>query len=106
MFFKKLRQWKLQFEFQKIACGYIPDFYLPAYGLIDEIDGLGHHTESGIKRDKYRDGILKSAGYTVLHIRNAEVRDYTKEDLLNAVENIIPKPNDRQFFADYLASLH
>jgi very-short-patch-repair endonuclease len=106
MFFKKLRQWGIKFEFQKITCGFIPDFYLPAYGLIVEIDGSGHYSELGIKRDRYRDGVLKSAGFTVLHIRNSEVRDYTKEDLLNAVENTMPKVSDRQFFTDYLASLH
>jgi very-short-patch-repair endonuclease len=106
MFFKKLRRWGVKFEFQKITCGFIPDFYLPAYSLLIEIDGSGHHTESGIKRDKYRDSVLQSEGFTVLHIRNSEVRDFTKEDLLNAVENIMPKPTDRQFFSDYLASLH
>jgi very-short-patch-repair endonuclease len=107
MFRKKLKQWGLRYQFQKIVCGFIPDFILPEYDLIVEIDGSQHYTQWGLIRDQYRDAVLNGAGFSVLHIRNTEVKDYQREDLINFAENLVLKPPDssHDFFNTYLKSL-
>lgn len=105
MFRKKLRLWNIPFKFQKIICGYIADFYLPQYNLIVEIDGAAHYTYKQA-RDKKRDAVLRAAGFSVLRIRNGEVKDYKKEDIIAAVEPTAPMISDKEYFTSYLASLH
>jgi very-short-patch-repair endonuclease len=105
LFRYKLQEWKIRFKFQKILCGYVADFYLPEYECIVEIDGSGHYTEWGLLKDKLRDAELRHAGYSVLHIRNPEVADYRKEDLLTFCEGLLEIPHDRSFHSQYLQSL-
>ena len=107
IFRKKLNDWGVRYDFQKIVCGFILDFILPEYDLIVEIDGLQHYTKWGLLRDKYRDAVLNQAGFTVLQIRNAEVKDYAREDLINFAENLVVRPADsnRDFYNRYLTSL-
>lgn len=106
LFKRKLRRWNIRFKEQKIVCGYIADFFLPQYGLIVEIDGAAHYIYN-IVRDKRRDDALRASGLEVLRIRNSEVFDYQKEDLLLAVDKFVVRPvRDRTFFKSYLQSLH
>lgn len=107
LFRKKLRLWNISFKFQKIMCGYIADFYLPQYHLVVEIDGEAHYTYK-VQRDKKRDDVLRAAGYEVLRIRNVEVYDYQKDDLLQIAEKFVVAPviTDRQFMKNYMSSLH
>lgn len=57
--------------FQKIICGFIPDFWCAEAKLVIEIDGLIH-----TKRREYdaeRDRIMRDKGITVLRFTNEEV---------------------------------
>lgn len=105
-FANKLRKWNIAFEPQKITNGYIADFYLPQFNTIVEIDGHAHY-KYGLKRDRRRDSVLRQAGYRIIRIRNTEVFDYEKEDLIraaNGIEQIASVP-DKTFYESYLASL-
>jgi very-short-patch-repair endonuclease len=105
VFKSKLTRWHLRFKFQRIIKGFIVDFYIPQFELVVEIDGSQHYTEWGLLRDQYRDAVLRAEGLTVLHIRNGEVKDFTKEDLLAFVEPPAVEIEDRSFFHKYLESL-
>jgi very-short-patch-repair endonuclease len=107
VFKAKLNQWDIEYQWQQIIMGYIADFYLPFFNLIIEIDGAAHYTY-GLERDKKRDAKLKQAGYKVHRIRNSEVAIYQKEDLLDVIKPIAPKPEmieDRMFHKSYLDNL-
>ena|ERR1051325_10378921 len=105
LFRHKLIKWGLKFKFQKVISGYVADFLLPQFDLVIEIDGSNHNTKWGLVRDKMRDAVLKNAGFSVLHIRNSEVEDYQKEDLLQFAEQLIRQPEDRSFNLEYFRSL-
>ena len=105
LFKRKLKKWNIKFIQQKLISGYLADFFLPQYGLVVEIDGAAHYTY-GSKRDKRRDDAIRQNGFQVLRIRNSEVFDYQKEDVLQAVNNFAQKPPSRSnFFQSYLQSL-
>lgn len=105
LFRQKLRKWKMKFKEQKIISGYIADFFLPQYGLIIEIDGEAHYKYKTV-RDGLRDETLRRAGYQVHRIRNSEVFQYEKEDILNVINNFAQSEiKDRSFFSNYLAKL-
>ncbi len=113
LFVSKLKEWKIKFVTQKIVYPYIADFYLPQYNLIVEIDG-GSHFISGnssngyTKRDKNRNEVLKSAGFSVLHITNGDIAQFKKVDILPSNETCIESTieddlkNDPIFAAAYL----
>jgi very-short-patch-repair endonuclease len=105
VFKSKLTRWHLRFKFQYIIKGFIADFYIPQFDLVVEIDGSQHYTEWGLLRDQYRDALLRAEDLSVLHIRNAEVRDFTKEDLLAFVEPPLVPIENRDFLNQYLKSL-
>ena len=63
----------LKFRRQAPLLGYIADFYCPQLRLVIELDGGIHDTVEQRLRDENRDADLEAHGYTVLHIRNAEV---------------------------------
>jgi very-short-patch-repair endonuclease len=105
LFRQKLIRWGFRFKFQKVINGYIADFVLPQFDLVIEIDGSNHYTQWGLVRDKMRDAVLKNAGYSVLHIRNLEVEDYKKEDLLQFSQQTIKQPEDRSVHLEYFRSL-
>ncbi len=56
---------------QALICGYIADFYVPAWRLIIEVDG-GFHDRRG-NYDQRRDEWLKENGYRVIRFSNARV---------------------------------
>jgi very-short-patch-repair endonuclease len=106
IFKRKLRRWKIAFKEQKIISGFIADFFLPQYGLVIEIDGAAHYTYH-TDRDKRRDDVLRKNGLTVLRIRNPEVPNYQKEDILSFVDKIGVRPIQNHNFLDsYMATLH
>lgn len=51
------------------------DVLVPAVRLVIEFDGSIDHDESSRRQDRDRDDRLRAAGYTVLRIRAAELRD-------------------------------
>jgi very-short-patch-repair endonuclease len=63
----------VQFNLQRPIGNYIVDFYAAKAKLVVEVDGSGHLSSSGIKRDKKRDDYLGSLGLLVLRFDDAEV---------------------------------
>ena len=49
------------------------DFYAAKAKLVVEVDGSGHLSPSGMKRDKKRDDYLRSLGLMVLRFHDSEV---------------------------------
>jgi len=58
---------------QKIIGNYIVDFYCPEIGIIIEVDGSQHYTETGIIADKKRAKYLSELGFKVLRFNDNEV---------------------------------
>lgn len=52
---------------------YTADFCCVELKLILEVDGAGHFTQAGKKRDRERDAFLDRNGYRVVHIAGYEV---------------------------------
>jgi very-short-patch-repair endonuclease len=63
----------VQFNLQRPIGNYIVDFYAARAKLVVEVDGSGHLSSSGKKRDKKRDDYLGSLGLLVLRFDDAEV---------------------------------
>ncbi|HET6783235.1 MAG TPA: endonuclease domain-containing protein [Pseudoxanthomonas sp.] len=58
---------------QKPIGPYIVDFYLPAVGLVIEVDGSQHATEPGTTVDRVRTAYLRSLGLKVIRFDNRQV---------------------------------
>ena len=74
----------VSYEFQKIVYidekllikkFYLPDFYLPKYNLIIELDGGYHDSATQFEMDKLRTQDLMKLGYFVLRFDNSEVNN-------------------------------
>ena len=68
-----LRKHPARFSRQKVLGGYIADFYSAKAKLVIELDGSGHYTEEGIRKDNERDAFLAEYGLTVMRIPNKEI---------------------------------
>lgn len=55
---------RISYEFQKIVCGYIPDFVIGK--SIIELDGKVHKKRQA--SDRKRDAVLRKAGYRILRL--------------------------------------
>jgi len=62
-----------QFYRQKIIGNYIVDFYCPKAKFIIELDGGGHYSNEGVKRDRKRDSYFRGLGLEVLRFSDREV---------------------------------
>ena len=81
IFKKRLDDLGINYLFQKgfIKGDYhcIVDFYLPKpFKICIEIDGSIHDTEQQKARDQRKDEYLKSRGFKVIRIKNADVMSY------------------------------
>lgn len=56
---------------EQVLCGYIADFYVPAWKLVIEIDGSFH--EQRADYDRRRSEWLREQGYRVIRLRNDDV---------------------------------
>jgi very-short-patch-repair endonuclease len=82
-----------KFVKQKLIFNYIVDFYCSKLLLIIEIDGPSHNLK--IDYDKTRDEFLRSAGLTIIRIRNEKIIDdieVVKEFLVNFINNRLNSP--------------
>jgi very-short-patch-repair endonuclease len=61
----------LHFRRQQVMDGFIADFYCHALGLVVEVDGGVHQTQT--QYDAERDRILQARGLRLLRFSNAEV---------------------------------
>ncbi|MET0582514.1 MAG: endonuclease domain-containing protein [Pseudoxanthomonas sp.] len=71
---------------QKPIGPYIVDFYLPAVGLIVEVDGSQYATERGTTVDRVRSAYLESVGLKVIRFDNRQVLLET-DAVLEALRN-------------------
>ena len=103
---QKLSAWGIRFKFQWIIEGWIPDFYLPQYRVILEVDGSQHYTQGGVIRDKFRTATLEARGFRVIRVRNELAELMTREWLLNEASKTFEiEPADRSFHNEYLKTL-
>jgi len=62
-----------QFRRQRPVLNYIADFMCLELKLIIEVDGITHHWEETMHKDKKKQTDLESAGFTVLRFTDDEV---------------------------------
>ena len=62
-----------QFRRQRSILKYIADFMCVELMLIIEVDGITHHWEETMIKDKKKQDDLEAAGYTVLRFKDEEV---------------------------------
>ena len=55
---------------QKVIGKYIVDFYIPAKGIVIELDGRQHGIEENAAADQERDKYMESLGLVVLRYSN------------------------------------
>lgn len=77
-----------QFRRQRSLLKYIADFMCMELKLIIEVDGITHHLEDAIVKDKRRQADLEAAGYTVLRFTDDEVLN-NLNDVHDFLENWI-----------------
>ena len=73
-----------QFRRQRSILKYIADFMCMELMLIIEVDGISHHWEETILKDKKKQDDLEAAGFTVLRFKDEEVLND-----LNAVHDFL-----------------
>ncbi len=73
---KKLGEKK--FRRQHSVGNYILDFYCPSEKIAIELDGAGHYTEEGIKKDEVRTQFLNDHGIRVIRFENKLVFEKTE----------------------------
>ena len=62
-----------QFRRQRSILKYIADFVCLELMLIIEVDGITHHWQETITKDKKKQADLEAAGFTVLRFKDEEV---------------------------------
>ncbi len=65
-----LSKYPVRFLRQKVIDDYIVDFYCSSVGLIIELDGAQHYTETGEEKDRIRTEKLSERDLTVIRIPN------------------------------------
>ncbi len=73
---------------QKVIGKYIVDFYCASAKIAIELDGSGHYSEAGEKKDKERDLFLSKQGIKVLRYSNTDVNENFEsvcEHILNSL---------------------
>ncbi len=63
----------LPFRRQQIVDGFIVDFYCHKIGLVIELDGGVHESQTARNQDKERDAVLSTRGLQVLRFKNEMV---------------------------------
>ena len=67
-----------KFRRQHSVGNYILDFYCPSEKIAIELDGAGHYTEEGIRKDELRTKFLNEVGIKVLRFENKLVFEKTE----------------------------
>ena len=86
LWYEYLCQLPIRFTRQKIIGNYIVDFCCSSKKIIIELDGAQHYEDEGERKDRIRDSVLCSMGYTVLRYTDKEVNANFKgvcEDIWN-----------------------
>ena len=69
-----LRTYPVRFLRQKVAGGYILDFYCASVKLAVEVDGTQHYTPDQIQYDAERERYLDGWVITVVRVPNSDIR--------------------------------
>ncbi len=81
-FVLKAKQMKgYQFRRQRPVLNYIADFMCKELKLVIEVDGLTHHCEETVVKDKMKEKELMKAGFRVLR--------FADDELLNQIEDVV-----------------
>lgn len=67
---------KIKHKFQETVGWYFPDFIITAKMLIIELDGAHHYTAENVASDKRRTEWLERFGFTVIRIRNGDIKKF------------------------------
>ena len=70
-----------------LRSGFIADFSIPEKKLIVEVDGLRWHKPNN-RKDRFRDYVLKRAGWNVIRFTEKEVYDDVKV-CVDKIENLL-----------------
>ena len=73
---------------QKPLGDFIVDFYIAAVGIVIELDGSQHYSESGKEQDSARDEYLRQTGNLILRYSNDDVRNSFEGVCLDIKRNI------------------
>ena len=95
-----LRTYPVHFSRQKVLGMYIADFYCADAQLVIELDGSGHYTEEGERKDKERTTFLEAYGLVVIRIPNMEIhRNFLGvcEYINTLVKQALSHPQQRRF---------
>lgn len=93
LFGQYLMQMGIEFKAQEALCGYVPDFYFPAYGhRIIELDGQFHNGREA--RDEHRDRVLKQNGFEVKRFPSHMVFSRPRE-LMELVAEFLKRPTTK-----------
>jgi very-short-patch-repair endonuclease len=82
----------MRFRRQHPIGRYVADFYCHQQKLIVEVDGCIHSLEDKRQMDKERSSVLEAGGYTILRVKNEEVRRATEAVLLRILAVCTPSP--------------
>jgi len=83
-----LRDFKFQFNRQKVIGKFIVDFYCHSAKLVIEIDGGQHFDDEILQKDNSRTSILNSYGLHVLRFTNYEI-DHNFCEVCSAIQEEI-----------------
>jgi very-short-patch-repair endonuclease len=67
-----------KFRRQHSVGNYILDFYCPSEKIAIELDGAGHYTEEGMRKDELRTKFLNEVGIKVIRFENKLVFEKTE----------------------------
>ncbi len=82
------------FRRQRPVLNYIADFMCKELLLIIEVDGITHHFEETIAKDKIRQQNLEDAGFTVIRFADEEVLhniESVRQQILNTIVQLEQK---------------
>jgi very-short-patch-repair endonuclease len=84
-----------KFRRQHSVGNYILDFYCPSEKIAIELDGAGHYTEEGIKKDEVRTAFLNGYGIKVIRFENKLIFEKTEWVLDEICRSFAPpRPSD------------
>ena len=88
LWYQFLRKYPVKFYRQRPIDGYIADFYCSLAGLIIELDGKQHYTESAMEYDAARTEVLNGLAPTVLRFTNTQI-DNDFESVCIAIDEAV-----------------
>ena len=88
LWYDYLAGYKPNFQRQKSIDNFIADFYCQKAKLIIEIDGTGHFTEEGRRKDALRTEILEKYGLIVIRFTNRQI-DKNFKDVCSEIDKTV-----------------